>query len=657
MTLSRSLAAVLAATIGASAHAAAGTFAHQTIPGVSPEPILEGAGLKGRADLEAFFDGVMAAHLKYKPLAGATVSVVKDGEIVLVKGYGFADLEKQVPVDGAQTLFRPGSTSKLFTWTAVMQLVEQGKIDLDADVNQYLPDFKLPGKFGKPITMRNLMTHTAGLEDGALGYLFQRGPEQFVPMGEALAAHMPTRVRPPTTDFGGDGTNASYSNWATALAGHIVASLSGLSFDDYVRKHIFEPLEMNSSTFEEPLPPELAPRMATGYQFKQGRLEAHGFEYVHNFGPAGSSTSSAPDMANFMIAHLNGGEFKGRRILEPETAQLMHSRQFSPNAYGNGAGLGFYETWVNGRRLIGHGGDMIAFHTDFWLLPEEQLGVFVSYNSSNELAPYVARRDLRKAFMDRYYPAKLPKLEAPADFKARAAKYAGTYAGNRRSYTKLERVFGLASAGTRVAPTADNTLLIQDIMFPGVTHWVEVAPNVFRNESDDDFIAFVEDERGRVTHLVTPFAFIGSHRLPWYGAPTFHWLVLGFGLLCFTVALVSALRNWKADRAAPAGARRARRLAALLALVYVAFFATLIGALAGGIEELIYALPKSIYVALTFPLLAIPVTLLVAWAAVQAWRAGWWTRYGRVQYSVIALAALAFLWSLHYWNLVGYRIG
>ena len=654
---SRFLAATLAACVTASAHAAAGPYEHKTIPGASPEPVLEGAGLKDKAELETFIDGLMAAHLKYKPMAGATISVVKDGEIFFVKGYGFADLEKQVPVDGEQSLFRPGSTSKLFTWTAVMQLVEQGKLDLDADVNQYIPNFKLPEAHGQPITLRNLLTHTAGLEDGALGYLFQKGPEQFLPLGDALAAHMPSRVRPPTTDFGSDGTNASYSNWGTALAGHIVASVAGMSFDDYIRKNIFEPLGMTSSTFAEPLPPELAPRMAVGYQFKEGRLKAHPFEHVHNFGPAGSLTSSAPDMAKFMLAHLNDGALGNARILQAETAQLMHSRQFSPNPYGNGSGLGFYETWVNGRRIIGHGGDMLAFHSDFWLLKDEKVGVFVSYNSSNEMAPYVARRDLLRSFMDRYYPAKLPVLKAPEDFKDRAARYAGTYKGNRGSYTKLERVFGLAGAGTRVMPTADNQLLILDITFPGASYWVEVAPNVFRNEAEDEFITFVEDRDGRITHLVPPFAFIGSHRLPWYGTPTFHWLVLGFGLLCFVVALVSAVRNWRADKAGDPGARRARRGAALLALLHAAFIVTLIGTLAGGIDKLIYEMPQSIYVALTFPLLAIPLTLFLLWSAVRAWQQGWWTRYGRVQYSVVALASFAFLWSLNYWNLVGYKIG
>ena len=641
----------------AAAHAANAPFEHKTIAGASAEPVAGQAGLRSKQDLETFFDGVMAAHLKYKPLAGATLSVVKDGKVLLVKGYGYADLDKRIPVDGEKSLFRPGSTSKLFTWTAVMQLVEQGKLDLDADVNTYIPNFKLPEAFGKPITLRNVMTHTAGLEDGALGYLFAKDAEHLVPLGESLAAHIPARVRPPTTDFGGDGTNSSYSNWATALAGHIVASVSGMAFDDYIRANIFEPLGMSSSTFAEPLPAELASRMAVGYQFKEGKLKAHDFEYVHNFGPAGSLTSSAPDMARFMIAHLNDGELDGKRILKAETAQLMHSRQFQASPYLNGSGLGFYETYVNGRRVVGHGGDTIAFHTDLLLLPEEELGIFVSYNSSNEYAPYIARRDLVRAFMDRYYPATVPQLKAPEDFKARAARYAGTYDGNRASYTKFERVFGLASAGTRVAPTADNKLLITDLLLPGASYWVEVAPNVFREEDGEQMLAFVEDGQGRITHLVNPFTFIGSYKLPWYGTPMLHWFVLGFGLLCFVVAIVSALRHWKADRAAPAGARRARRLAALLGVLYFAFLGTLVATLAAGIDALIYEVPKSIYLALTFPLLAIPVTLGVAYLALQAWRGGWWTRYGRIQYTVIAVMALAFLWSLNYWNLIGYRIG
>lgn len=636
-------------------------YAFQALPGVSPEPVAGRTGPtsdpRSREELEAFLDGVMNAHLKYTPMAGATLAVVRGSEVLLIKGYGSADLEKGVPVDGEKSLFRPGSTSKLFTWTAVMQLVEQGKLDLDADVNQYIPDFKLPEAFGKPVTLRNLLTHTAGLEDGGLGYLMSKGPEELIPMGQALAAHIPARVRAPTTNFNGDGTNSSYSNWGTALAGHIVASVSGLSFDEYIEKNIFAPLGMGSSTFREPLPAELAPRMATGYVWKNGKPEAHGFEFIHNFGPAGSLTSSAPDMAKFMLAHLNEGALGEGRILKPETARLMHGRQFAPNPHLAGSGLGFYETWINGRRIIGHGGDTVAFHTDLWLLPEEKLGVFVSYNSSNEFAPYNARRDLIRALMDRYYPATLPRITPPADFKQRAAKYSGSYAGLRRSYTKFESVFGLASPGTKVVPTPEGTLMISNLLLPGISYWSEVAPSVFREVDGDDMLAFVEDADGRVTHLVRPFTFIGAYKMPWYEVHELHWFILGFGLICFVVAIASALKNWKTDRAAPAAARRARRLAALLGLVQVTGLLLLVTVIAGDIDTLIYALPKSIYAALTLPLIAVPLTAGVLLYLPRVWKESGWSRYGRVQYSIIVIMGTLFLWSQYYWNVLGYKLG
>jgi CubicO group peptidase (beta-lactamase class C family) len=650
------IAALLTLFVAAPALAAGPPFEHKTIPGASPEPITEGAGIRSKEDLEAFFDGIMAAHLKYKPMAGASVAVVKDGEPILVKGYGYANLEKQTPVDGPTTLFRPGSTSKLFTWTAVMQLVGQGKLDLDADVNTYIPDFKLPEGFGHAITLRNLMTHTPGLEDGGLGYLLAKDEAHMTSLADTLVRHMPTRVRAPTSDFGSDGTNASYSNWGTALAGHIVASVSGMPFEDYIDKNIFQPLGMTGSTFHEPLPAALAPHMATGYTFEAGKLKAHDFEFVHGFAPAGSLSSSAGDMAKFMIAHLNDGEYHGARILDEKTAQLMHSRQFSPNPYVNGGCLGFYETWINGRRVIGHGGDLVAFHADLLLIPDQKIGIFVAYNSSNGEAPHIARRDLLKSFMDRYFPAKLPQVKPPEDFKARAARYAGSYGSNRGSFTKFEKVFGLFGS-TKVVPTADNTLLITDLLLPGASQWVEVAPSVFRQVDGEDMLAFVEDGNGRVTNLVNPFPFIGSWKQAWYQTNAFHYFVLGFGLLCLVVAMVSAARNWKADRLAPPKARLARRLAALLGVAYVIFFATLTAGLAAGLDALIFELPRSLYVALAFPLLAVPLTLAVVVLALIAWREGFWTRYGRIQYSVIAVMSLAFLWSLNYWNLIGYKLG
>jgi CubicO group peptidase (beta-lactamase class C family) len=644
-----------AATAAGAAAPAQGLPEYQPVPGAYAVPVPERAGLRGREDLEAFLDGIMHAHLRAQRVAGAVVAVVKDGQLYFAKGYGYADVENRLPVDPAKTLFRPGSTTKLFTWTAVMQLVEQGRLDLDADVNQYLTQFQIPATFPQPITLRNLLTHTPGLEDGGIGYLIAKSPDKLLPLEESLKVHMPARVRPPTTDFA-DGTNASYSNWGTALAGLIVANVSGMPFNDYVEQHILQPLQMHSSTLGEPLPPPLLENMSEGYKFKLGAYQPGHFEYIGPFGPAGSLSSTATDMANFMIAHLQDGRFGDARILQEETARLMHSRQLSPSPHVDGAGLGFYESWVNGRRLIGHGGDTIYFHTDLKLLKEESLGIFVSYNSGSVL-PFSGRGDLIQEFMNRYYPAELPPLTPPEDFKERAALYAGTYRFNRHSFTKNERMFSLLSK-LSVAPTPDNTLVVAFSGYPVATQYVEVAPHTFRRIDGHETIAFAMGEDGTATHLLGwPLAFIPAYKVPWHESLPLHGFIAGFGLLCFLVAVISALRNWKADRAGAAAARYARRLAGATGLVHLSFVILLVMTFAGGFEALFYAWPPVFRVALAMPLIAIPLTLGLVYFAVRAWKDRFWGLYGRIQYSVIAVMGLAFLWSLNFLNLVGYHFG
>jgi CubicO group peptidase (beta-lactamase class C family) len=319
-----------------------GSTEHRPIASAWPVS-LPPAGPTTPKEMEAFIDGFMGAQTP-GAIGGATVAVVKDGELFFSKGYGYADVDRQIPMDPAQTLVRPGSISKLFTWTAVMQLVEQGKLDLDADVNTYLKGIKIPATYDAPVTLRNILTHTAGFEDGGIGYLLARSDKDLEPLQDFLAAHMPARVRPPTRDFG-TGTGASYSNWAAALAGDVVATVSGMSFDDYVRQHIFAPLGMTSSTFSEPLPENLAARMSGGYEFRDGKLERQPFELLHNWAPAGSLSSTATDMAKFMLAYLQDGTAADGHMLRPETVRLMYTRTLSPDPALNGTLLGFYETW------------------------------------------------------------------------------------------------------------------------------------------------------------------------------------------------------------------------------------------------------------------------------------------------------------------------
>jgi CubicO group peptidase (beta-lactamase class C family) len=617
---------------------------------VAPQPSA-GAGLRSPEELEAFVDGFVGGELEAYHVAGLTVAVVKDGQLLFAKGYGRADVERRVPVEADKTLFRPGSVSKLFTWTAVMQLVEQGKLDLDADVNNYLTQFKIPATYTAPITLRHALTHTAGLEDGGIGYLMARSPDQIVPLARSLARHVPARVRPAGTSC--DGLSSSYSNWATSLAGLIVANVSGMAFEDYVEANVLRPLGMNSSTFKEPLPETLDKRMSVGYSFEAGAFKPHGYEFIANFGPAGSLAATATDMARFMIAHLQGGEAAGARILRQDTIHAMHARAFSPNPAVSGSGLGFYEEYVNGRRIIGHGGDTNYFHSELGLIEDEGVGYFVSVNTGGKAA--LVPRHFVRAFMNHYFPAQLPVVEAPDDFASRAKKYVGHYRAIRHSYTKFEKVLGLLG-GSSVAMSRNKTLVIPDI-FGESAQYAEVAPSLFREVDGDRMVAFVENDAGQVLGMVGQFTFIPFVKLRWYEAAPYQFTLLGLCVMFSVIALVSALRNWRGDKAGPRVARWARRNLGLLGAVNLAFVVGFSSIFAAGLEDLIFGLPRGLYAVLTLPLVGLALTVLAAVLAARVWRESCWTRGSRVLHTAGVVAAIAFVWFLNYWNLLGYRVG
>src|SRR5207253_4926212 len=227
-------------------------------------------------DISAFLDGIMPQQLATDDIAGAVISIVKDGKVIFAKGYGYSNIEKRTPVSPDATLFRPGSISKLFTWTAVMQLVEQGKLDLDRDINTYL-DFKIPEKFGKSITLRNIMTHTPGFEEQIKDLISDEG-SPIATLKQHLTTHIPERIFPP-------GTTPAYSNYGASLAGYIVERVSGRPFNDYVAESIFKPLGMSHSTFAQPLPADLKPLMSNGYKLGSGKSKP--FEIIEE-APAGA---------------------------------------------------------------------------------------------------------------------------------------------------------------------------------------------------------------------------------------------------------------------------------------------------------------------------------------------------------------------------------
>jgi CubicO group peptidase (beta-lactamase class C family) len=602
-------------------------------------------------EVEAFVDGVMAEQLKSYHIPGATVAVVAGGDLLFAKGYGYADLATHRPVVAERTLFRPGSVSKVITWTAVMQLVEEGKVDLDADVNEYITDFKIPPAFGEPITVANLMTHTAGFEDSPEG-IFAARAEDLKPLATYVKENVPARVFPP-------GEIPAYSNYGTALAGYLVEVVSGAPFEQYVEENIFEPLGMARSTFREPVPAALEADVAAGYSFEDGVFQPQHFEWVQPY-PAGSLSATAKDMARFMAAHLQEGRYGSGRILGEAAAREMHRRLFTPDPRVNGWAHGFIEITVNDERAIWHAGDTIYFHTALALFPERGVGVYVSYNSPDG-SP--ARLDLIDAFAGRYFPAaKEPAPEPGPGAADAAARYAGSYVASRGTFTEIWKLISFLSPH-KVGVTPDGYLLAPGGMGRPPCRYVELEPGTFRCVEADgtlgDKLVFAVDGSGRVT-----YAFFGNDptsvliKVPWYRGASFHQAVLAACLLLFLTAIFTWPISWLIGRRRqrprdPLLARLARRGAWCLSLLNVVFVVA--ATCFFDRVAVLFGLPAGLKAALVLPVVTSVLAVGVVVLAVVAWVKSFWRVRGRIHYTLVALAAAAFVLWLNYWNLLGFR--
>jgi CubicO group peptidase (beta-lactamase class C family) len=491
------------------------------LPAVAPQPTPAPTPELTKADFETFLGALVPSQLQNRNIAGAVVSVVKDGQVLFQKGYGYADFEAKKPVLPDQTLFRPGSISKLFTATAVMQLVEQGKLDLDRDVNDYL-DFAIPKTYPEPVTLRQLLTHTAGFEE-TLKNLFVAHESDVKPLRTYLVNQMAARIFPP-------GKVPSYSNYGFTVAGYIVERVSGEKFERYVTNHILQPLRMNTSTFDQPLPPQLAPQMSKGYL--NASKKPRDFEFVQ-VAPAGALSTTAADMTRFMLAFLQDGSVDGVAILKPETVRQMQTPQFELNPMICGLGITFMEYWMNPVRAIGHGGDTVYFHSDMVLIPDAHVGYFISYNSLGKNVGG-GRGEILRAFMNRYFPSQgEPKNNVDADTqKSAGRKVSGVYDGTRRADTTFLKILALLDQ-FRVSSDKDGILTVEGNKNQSgeLKKWKEIAPLVYREVDGSERIAFRGDASGSVREMLPFPAIYEGQRVPWYGTKTFVGVVIGGNLL------------------------------------------------------------------------------------------------------------------------------
>lgn len=656
--------------------------------------------------IESFFDEVVPLIMESSHIVGTSLSVVHGTQghgdklaLSLYKGYGMANIETQDPVDPHTTLFRPGSISKLFLWTGIMQLVDGGKVDLTQDICVYLECDAIPSlqESNNPenysnITLNDLMSHTPGFED----YMFNlmiKDPAKLMSLEQIVSHRKVKRVRPP-------GTEIAYSNYGSMLAGRIIEAVSGLGFEDYIEQHVFEPLGMKHSTFRQPLPELLASNMSLGYTYSANEeMEAKEFELIQGT-PAGGLSSSAADMALFMQAHLSV-EDGGSGLLEPETMERMQSLLFRPNPHLDmGFAHGFMDMSTNGLRVIGHGGDTMYFHSLLFLVPEYNLGVYFSFNTGREGIPDFPTFKLFQRFMDNFFPAPTgleivasqsesggisnkiwglyqqfvdywyPPTPQPLETVEGEAKdskldYAGTYRTNRRSETDMTKVNSLFMTFSVKNGNETGRLIVSSFLMPEDQEYIEIEPQVFQKVDGQDRLLFLLDsDNNKVKSLfVNSFPVMTFVRCSWWETRTFNIPVVLFGQLCilagflvwplrpvrrFVISKVSSTpRQW--NDSTEMEAIVAERVATAVVLAYLSFYGGFIYISVS--VDLIFGGSLPLW-PFYLPWIAFALGVPLPFLAMRSWQKRYWGTFFRLFYTLFAVSVQGFFWFMWQWGFV-----
>ena len=599
-------------------------------------------------ELGKFTDEFFLENLDKYHVPGAAIAFVKDGEISFMKGYGYSDVESKKSVDPEKTVFGIASVSKLLTATAVMQQYEEGKIDLERDINEYLNDFKIEDSYEEPITMKSLLTHTSGFNQTSIG-IGTRNPLEIKKLEDYLKESIPKRAYKPNQFF-------SYSNQGMSLAGHIVENVSNESFETYMEEKIFKPLNMKNSTFKQPIPEDMEANKAAGYSYwiQNGSLFRTNPIYYQAI-PAGACYTTVNDMANFIIANLSEGQYKGVQLLKSDIMEEMHKQQFTHNDKMPGQAYGFWESFDNNKRGLFHTGTSDGYASLLYMIPEENLGFILCYNLGTDKL----RSEFLRSFMNKFFPIDSSKQISPMeDYKERVRQYEGLYWNVEKPQYTLDKLEVLMSDGlVRAKELKDGSLKITDYYGENIGEYIEIEPEVFKRIDGEEIITFSENYNGKNNS----YLYIKNNafqKLEWYENST---LYIIFALFSLIIILISPFvwikifikkKNCKEERN---NIDKYSGCIGIFTSILVIIFCTSASIITSmlGKYAFMFGVPISLRIILIIPILLCGITILLFVISILAWKNRYWTKFKRVFFTIYTLGVILFLISLKFWNMIG----
>lgn len=600
--------------------------------------------------LEAYVDRTAVEAIKKYDVVGMGISVIHCGEIVHLSGHGLADIDTQTAVDPDYHLFRIGSVTKTMTFTGLMQLVEAGQVQLDANVNDYLVDVQIPDSGFGPIKIKDIFTHRPGFEDGAAGYLFERDPNEQTDLKNFLLNHMPKRVRPA-------GEVTSYSNYSVAIAGLIIENISGQSYADYIQEHIFSPLKMTSTTALEPgsfidggMETTLIPRLASVYKVKADGSQKQPFELIGQAGPAGSVSSTPSDMARFMIGLLRHDPSEGATMMSKESFNRFRSRPYKNREGARDLAHGLFNGSIAGEETLHHGGATLTSFSSMMLVPDQSLGIFVTVNgaSSDRVSGELSEKILADFFLENKTP------EAPTLTNIDLSPYTGNYLTTRRSYSKLEKIYHPFTGSAKVTMGDNNRLVISESKNDNGVY-VPLSKNHFRNIATDSIIYFEEVEDSNKFRFYASAGHYAYERVKFSSSIILLFSALGFGTLIAIARLIAILIGRKTTHKRVSVKSIVNILSpALVIATALAFVLSLVQMAQLG-TEIVYIWPTSLLRVLTIIIVAsVPIWLFHIGQTIYELRsdAAMGQKSIKLLHAVTLVILIVFL---YWWNMVGFK--